>query len=177
MHEITRGCITRDVALDVERGVGQIERDTGVAGLREMVERFAGFIDLAIALRREPRDSVGARKLAVQVVEAAILEINHDNVIDWSEGRVGRGAGDCRVLRARRALMAASREQVREGREHHSTASEDPSHVRLSRRRTITAPAAIVRNDKSCPMLNGPSTKPSCASGWRANSRRKRNTP
>ena len=68
-----------------------------------MCKRLAVEIDLRVLLRRCVGDAVGAGKQSVQIVEAAILRVDDDDVLDLAESRsirrrcgaTGERCGEC----------------------------------------------------------------------------------
>ena len=76
--------------VDAERTVRQVarERRVGVLALphrRQVRQRLAVAVDLRVLRGRRVRDAVRAGKQAVEVVEAAVLGVDHDDVLDAVE--------------------------------------------------------------------------------------------
>src|SRR5205814_4153861 len=83
----------RDVLLDTERGVGKIVRKRPTRRCRQHRERLSGEIDLR-GFRASICEPVRARKFAVEIVEAVILEVDDDEVLQRTRrGTTPRGSG------------------------------------------------------------------------------------
>ena len=101
MHQIGDGHARRHELRDVERLIGQVRREAGIGQLHRRVERRrqhrvrlpGGRIELRhrIVGRAQPAhrllDAFGAGILAVEVVEAVVLEIDDDEVSDFGRAR------------------------------------------------------------------------------------------
>jgi hypothetical protein len=74
----------RHEATDIEGRVGQVEREGGVRGLREGAVPNSTLVHLR---RTAPgiAKAIGALEFTVQIVEAAIFEVNDDHMIDGSQ--------------------------------------------------------------------------------------------
>ena len=104
--------------VDAERPVGQIARKRGIGVLalphrRQMRQRLAVVVDLRVLRRCRVGDAVRARKQSVQIVEAAILGIDHDDVLDLVEPATGGGAGCCATCGTARPSNAAAQPVLR----------------------------------------------------------------
>jgi hypothetical protein len=69
-----------------KRGVGLLP----LPRRRKLGERLAVAVDLRVLRRRRVGHAVGAREEAVEIVEAAVLGVDHDDVLHAVEARVLR---------------------------------------------------------------------------------------
>ena len=103
--------------VDRERAVGQaigearVRLAAGAPHRRQVRERLAVVVELRRLQRRRLRDAVGAGKQAVQVVEAVVLRVDHDDRVDAVESRAG---GRTARSRARGGERGGGRERCDE---------------------------------------------------------------
>ena len=60
---------------------------------RQLLERRSIAIALCVLLRRDPGEAVSARKRAVEIVEAAVLGVDHDDVLNALDPRAAGRLG------------------------------------------------------------------------------------
>ena len=132
MDQVRRLGVDRYVFLDVERRVGKISGERVPRRLRQLAIRCARPIHLGRALA-SAGETVGAGKFAVEIVEAVVLEIDDDDVLELVEALIAvRCVGArCRcALRSARGRGARRRIARARGKEKDDRDANEPSRAR-----------------------------------------------
>jgi len=124
--------VERYVFLDVERRVGKISGERVSWRLRQLPVRRTRPIYLGRALA-SAGETVGAGKFAVEIVEAVVLQIDDDDVLELVEALIGvrcvgaRGRCAFRPARVRGARRRIARAR---GKEKDDCDANEPSRAR-----------------------------------------------
>ena len=98
VDKVASGLVARNELLDCEGSIWKIRRQMRIRRLGQHRERLPRQINLAVLAGAQTNNAIGARKLTVKIVEAPVLEIQNDDVIDVPESvgrsdRCRRGSG------------------------------------------------------------------------------------